>query len=82
MKIRAIETVRAEELPNLVWILVHTDEGVTGLGETFLLSETVEAYLHEHLAPRAIGRAAGDSARYPPRIPRWLSLLFRCPRQA
>ena len=56
MRIRAIETVRAEELPNLVWILVHTDEGVTGLGETFLLSETVEAYLHEHLAPRAIGR--------------------------
>jgi len=56
MRIRAIETVRAEELPNLVWILVHTDEGVTGLGETFLLSQTVEAYLHEHLAPRAIGR--------------------------
>ncbi len=56
MKIRALETVRIDERPNLVWVLVHTDEGITGLGETFFLSRTVETYLHEHVAPRVIGR--------------------------
>lgn len=36
MKITKLETVRIEERPNLLWLLVHTDEGITGLGETFL----------------------------------------------
>ncbi|TPN53165.1 mandelate racemase/muconate lactonizing enzyme family protein [Mesorhizobium sp. B1-1-7] len=56
MKITAIETIRIEERPNLLWVEVHTDEGITGLGETFFLSRTVEAYLHEYVAPRVIGR--------------------------
>jgi L-alanine-DL-glutamate epimerase-like enolase superfamily enzyme len=56
MKITALETVRIEEAPNLLWLLVHTDEGLTGLGETFFLARTVEAYVHEALAPRVIGR--------------------------
>jgi galactonate dehydratase len=56
MKIRAIETVRIAERPNLLWVEVHTDEGITGLGETFYLSRTVEEYLHEYVAPRVIGR--------------------------
>ena len=56
MKITAIETVRIEERPNLLWVEVHTDEGLTGLGETFFLSRTVEEYLHEYVAPRVIGR--------------------------
>ena len=56
MKITAIETVRIAERPNLLWVQVHTDEGITGLGETFFMSETVEAYLHEYVAPRVIGR--------------------------
>ncbi|TIP32044.1 MAG: mandelate racemase/muconate lactonizing enzyme family protein, partial [Mesorhizobium sp.] len=42
MKIRAIETVRIAERPNLLWVEVHTDQGITGLGETFFLSRTVE----------------------------------------
>jgi L-alanine-DL-glutamate epimerase-like enolase superfamily enzyme len=56
MKITAIETVRIDERPNLLWCLVHTDDGPTGLGETFYLAETVEAYVHKYLAPRVIGR--------------------------
>ena len=56
MKITAVETIRIEERPNLLWVEVHTDEGITGLGETFFLSRTVEAYLHEYVAPRVIGR--------------------------
>jgi galactonate dehydratase len=56
MKISAIETVRIAERPNLLWVEVRTDEGITGLGETFYLSRTVEEYLHEYVAPRVIGR--------------------------
>lgn len=56
MKIRAIETIRVQERPNLLWVEVHTDEGITGLGETFYMSRTVEEYMHEYLAPRVIGR--------------------------
>ena len=56
MRITALETVRIAERPNLVWVLVHTDEGLTGLGETFYQAATVEAHVHEHVAPRVIGR--------------------------
>ncbi|MCC6204654.1 MAG: mandelate racemase/muconate lactonizing enzyme family protein, partial [Hyphomicrobiales bacterium] len=56
MKITGIETIRIEERPNLLWLHVRTDEGLTGLGETFFMAETVEAYLHEYVAPRVIGR--------------------------
>lgn len=56
MKIQAIETIRLEERPNLLFVRVETDEGLTGLGETFFGAKTVEAYLHEMAAPKAIGR--------------------------
>ena len=35
MKITSIETIRLEEFANLLWLRVHTDEGIHGLGETF-----------------------------------------------
>jgi galactonate dehydratase len=56
MRITAIETIRIEEFSNILWVQVHTDEGITGLGETFFMPKTVEAYLHEVVAPRLIGR--------------------------
>ncbi|MBL0371554.1 mandelate racemase/muconate lactonizing enzyme family protein [Rhizobium sp. KVB221] len=56
MKISKLETVRIAERPNLLWLLVHTDEGITGLGETFFGAATVEAYVHEYIAPRVIGK--------------------------
>ena len=56
MKITALETIRVAERPNLIWLKVHTDEGLTGLGETFFGAATVEAHVHEYIAPRVIGR--------------------------
>ena len=56
MRITALETIRLAEFGNLIWLKVHTSEGITGLGETFLMPQTVEAYVHEVLAPRVIGR--------------------------
>ena len=56
MKITAIETIRIAERPNLLWLRVHTDEGITGLGETFFGAATAEAHVHEYIAPRVLGR--------------------------
>ena len=55
MKITKLETIRLHEFPNLLWVRVHTDEGLFGLGETFLAAAAVEAYLHEIVAPRMLG---------------------------
>jgi hypothetical protein len=56
VKITAVETIRTAELPNILWVHVHTDEGLTGLGETFFIVETVETYIHECVAPRLVGQ--------------------------
>jgi galactonate dehydratase len=59
MKIASLETIRTAELPNILWVQVRTDEGLVGLGETFFGVETVEAYIHEYVAPRLIGQDPG-----------------------
>ncbi len=56
MKITALETIRMAERPNLIWVQVHTDQGLIGLGETFFGASTVEAHVHDYIAPRVIGR--------------------------
>ena len=56
MKITAVETLRLAEFANLLWIRLHTDEGLVGLGETFLGAQAVEAYVHETAAPKLLGR--------------------------
>ncbi len=56
MKITAVDTIRLGEFPNLIWIRLRTDEGLTGLGETFMGAAAVEAYVHESAAPRLVGR--------------------------
>lgn len=56
MKITAIETIWLEEFSNLLWVQVHTDEGLVGLGETFFGPRAVAAYIHESAAPRLLGQ--------------------------
>jgi L-alanine-DL-glutamate epimerase-like enolase superfamily enzyme len=58
MKITKLETIRISDFPQQLWLHVHTDEGVTGLGETFFNAGSVEAYIHEEVAQRLIGRDA------------------------
>ena len=55
MKIARVETLRLAEFPNLLWVRLHTDEGLVGLGETFMGAAAVEAYIHEWAAPRLVG---------------------------
>lgn len=58
MIITEIETIRVEAFPNLTFVLVHTDEGITGLGETFYGAEAVEAHIHSVAAPNLLGEDA------------------------
>ena len=57
MKITQLETLRLGEFPNLVWVRVHTDQGVVGLGETSYAAQSVEAL------PARICGAARDRPR-------------------
>jgi L-alanine-DL-glutamate epimerase-like enolase superfamily enzyme len=56
MKVTAIETIRIEEFPNLLWVHIHTDEGLTGLGESFYGPGSTEAHIHEIIAPYLLGQ--------------------------
>src|SRR5215210_6021251 len=58
MKVTEIETLRLDEFPNLLFVQVHTDEGLTGLGETFFGARAAEAYVHETAAPYLLGKEA------------------------
>ncbi|MFZ9485479.1 MAG: mandelate racemase/muconate lactonizing enzyme family protein [Alphaproteobacteria bacterium] len=56
MRITALETIRLASRANLLWVRVHTDEGLVGLGETFRGAAAVEAFLHASVAPMLVGR--------------------------
>lgn len=56
MKVDSVTTLRQADHPNLLYVLVGTDEGLTGLGETFIGAEAVEAYVHETVAPLLLGQ--------------------------
>jgi L-alanine-DL-glutamate epimerase-like enolase superfamily enzyme len=55
MRINRIETLRLDEFPNILWVMVHTDAGVVGLGETFYGAQAAEAALHETVASQMLG---------------------------
>ena len=59
-KVTRVRTIRIAERPNLIWLEVETEEGLTGLGESFRGAQAVEAVIHEQVAPYLLGR---DSRR-------------------
>jgi galactonate dehydratase len=64
MKITAVETIRFGEFPNLLWLHIHTDEGLVGLGETFFGPRAVEAQIHETVAPLLLDKPALQMDRH------------------
>jgi len=56
MKVTELETILVGEFPNLCYVRVHTDEGVSGLGETFFGAEAVSAWVHETAAVYLLGK--------------------------
>ncbi len=64
MKVAAIETIRVEEFPNLLWVQVYSDQGLTGLGESYFGPDAVEAQLHDLIAPVLLGRNPLEPERH------------------
>jgi galactonate dehydratase len=64
MKITALETLRLPEHPNLIWVHLHTSEGLTGLGETYYIPGAVESVIHDFAAPLLLGQSAFDRERH------------------
>ena len=49
-----------QALPNNLWVRIHTDTGLSGLGETYYLPRAVAAIIHDVYAPLLIGRDPRD----------------------
>ena len=56
LKITAVETILDPERPLLVWVRVHTDAGLIGLGETFQSPDAVARMIHGTLANVLLGQ--------------------------
>ena len=51
MKIIRLETIRLGRHPDSLWLHIHTNDGLTGLGETSYAPRAVSALIHDQLAP-------------------------------
>ncbi len=56
MKITRIETIRLADTPYVLYVRVHTDEGLVGTGDTFMMAEALEGYIHGRAAPKLLGK--------------------------
>jgi L-alanine-DL-glutamate epimerase-like enolase superfamily enzyme len=68
MKVTAIETIRLEAFPNLLWVQLHSDQGLTGLGESYFGPGAVEAHIHDFVAPYLLGRDPCAVERHAPHL--------------
>src|SRR5260370_7011006 len=64
MKIVKIETLRLPEHPNLIWVQLHSSEGLVGLGESYHVAGAVEAVIHDYAAPLILGQSVFDRERH------------------
>ena len=64
MIISQIETIRVAQFPDLIFVQVHTDTGLTGLGETWYAASTVESAIHDHFGPLLVGRDPFEIERH------------------
>jgi len=56
LKITKVETIRLQSRATLIWVRLHTDEGVVGLGEGWFSCAAIEADLHDRVAPLLLGQ--------------------------
>jgi galactonate dehydratase len=70
MKITAVETIYVPRgitthvgAITYLWVRIHTDEGLIGLGESYPNAEAEAAIVHSRLAPVLLGRDPGEIDR-------------------
>ena len=71
MKITALETIQLDAIPFLVFIRVHTDEGMIGTSDTYYTGDAVRGFVHEWAAPLLLGKDPRQVERH------WNSLYAR-----
>ena len=60
MRITKVDTIACDSFSNIVWVQIHTDEGIVGTGETFRNPRaTIE---HVQLMRETVGQHAGVKA--------------------
>jgi L-alanine-DL-glutamate epimerase-like enolase superfamily enzyme len=64
MKIEKLETVWLDAHPHNLWLRIHTDQGLIGLGETFYAPRAVAAIIHDVLSNLLIGQSVFDIERH------------------
>lgn len=72
LRISAIETVLHDDYPHVVHVLIHTDEGLVGLGESFHNPHSISEYIHSTIAPLMLGEPATNVAAM------WLKIGHFC----
>ena len=55
MKLTKIETIHLADYPRILFVVLHTDEGVTGHADTFYMTDAVRGFVHEFAAPMLLG---------------------------
>ena len=56
MKITALETIQVDEIPFLIFVRVHTDEGLIGTSDTYYTPSAIRAAVHDWAAPMLLGK--------------------------
>ena len=56
MKITRIETIHLQEHTTLMFVRVHTDEGLIGHGETKYAIDALHGFIHQYVAPLLLGQ--------------------------
>lgn len=60
MKINRLQTIWLDEHPNNLWLQIHTDEGLVGLGETYYVPRAIAAMIHDVFSKLLLGREVFD----------------------
>ncbi len=58
VRITRVDTLRTPKHPNVLWVQIHTDAGITGLGETWFGAAAAETDIHDRIAPLILGQNA------------------------
>lgn len=64
MRITALETIQLGAFPHLIFIRVHTDEGLVGTSDTYYTTDAVRGFVHQHAAPQLLGKDPRDMERH------------------
>jgi len=55
MKITEVRTYNHQDFPNLIHVEIRTDEGITGIGESYYFGTSIAAFINEFLGPAILG---------------------------